>query len=1051
MKSIGREPALQDLLLQIGRAFDDDGAFRRGRKVHVSVSAPARGGLSLFLTDVEKRLEQDQRVTPILVQVDDSQNPDAALLPMLRDLARSAGCDEPRSFELHTLFSVCADLARGGGRVPVLLLDVGEALGHVEANAALRREASRNQLLDLLRTLGTLMVDHDAKLITVVGWRSSFPPISPQWEADDVVQRFYPSIVLRPHFDLDDSTQTWSFYQQVLEREGITVDGSYPGFCRSMIPVGEVVQQAREREVSRVDGAFLLETLFREPRVDKSLRDEGFDQNMLIDLCLRDQAIAPDDDRRQLIERSGIRAFVIRNDEGHLVASGDLYGRLGLHPPHALLSLEEKTRFRFSQERDPDLCADIIRGYAAEMEANELEVPEMRGAFAAARLKVLNARYLPPTFPSLVVDVFCCLEDPLPDELVQSLGERAQKIENQEGGLATGVILLLTPHEEARVVARRVAKGDEDRLVTLRGSAQTRILPGLRVENITEAHAVQAVCRIVDPSAGGKNLEQSARCLQRHYSDLQFPLPRLAPEDFSHQVVLQLRRNAYKSVQLSKLREACGISVGRLNDVRRRLGALGVVPVARGNEAEWTYKTDELLRVLMKHAGPGLRAELHNHYIFARDEWLALAKNLAAEYGDFLLLDKATLTVKSAVPWLQARAKGLVDEVMRRIDALEVQTEDSSAPKLRKDCESIERAIDAAGEDQLDALCTGLVDLLGQAEEEQRRVGKRGAELREAVREHRAQLKEKADSGISDLERERTALLSASLPEHHAELKKHREAVIACRKRFEKIVRGRREYAVSVKLHQRRLSQHTNRWGALVERLNNQSDSADRRLVREDVKRLKKVIETLASLLEAAPGPSNEDLRKASADAQAGLEEVDRNLTELEMEVDRLRSLDDLSALHSEEEVQESHETEEAGAAEESTQSSKPYTPDGSDLLPVQVEDPHELPEYSSESLPEKEPQTPLDEEPTVSDVSTSAPTAPVESDPTGNAESDLVLDAGEEAGEAGESNAVVPPPRTTQRKIAFEDSPEGREALLKLLLSGKLLVKAVIEVKSDA
>ncbi|QDF04292.1 hypothetical protein [Myxococcus xanthus] len=651
MRSIGRDKELKQVIDQIERRVDaqgnlitSPGATSVGSQVHISVEAPPRGGLSLFLENVRETLTQRPGLYPVLVNVSDSARPQEALRPALEDIARAAGVAPPSDTSNLSLFQLCDQLWESQKRVVVLMLDVTQALEQLHGNESLRQKAPSNVLLQRLRFLANDMEDKQPKLATIVGWRSDFRERSIEWKAQDVEMRYYPHITLWPDFKQENA---WPLFESILRAQGHTeIDGRYPGFCRTGLTVGDILEQLNKTGARRVDGPLLLSTLTRKKPLEPDAT--AIPADLLVALCLQDARISPSHPLHEKISLAAVKPFVNpeKNEQGEVVyvANEDLYQAAHVLPNRFLISTVRDYQRRF-EDRDPEFALDLLAGLPPALTGVAApQAPQNLGGYAKLEFD-LPPDLVPAGLKEMKVTAYCTLASEISNDLKTDIIAQLNATESTPRSRATQCVLVL--HSEAGLESQLQAAVLSSprpgwRLLQLKKGRNTKDeVAALCTIDIKAEHATELAFKKVDPSRLSTDLAAHLqRQIRSRFSSLLGKYPSLESHYFEGQHLPRLMVESHTFVDISTT--GGDVSEATL----KALENLQVVERRAKKELCWSFQKDVLLKNLLDHVqqDPKTVSErMSGSYTFDPRNWPPITAALATAYSDFLDLQGATL------------------------------------------------------------------------------------------------------------------------------------------------------------------------------------------------------------------------------------------------------------------------------------------------------------------------------------------------------------------------------------------------------------------------
>lgn len=769
MKSIGREKELERVIRYLQSSLDEGGSAARGSQVHISVGAPKGGGLSTFMRDLEEQLYSVEGLRPIRVEIGDSENPEKELLSVQGALAEEADLERAAVFGINELFSACnAYFAKTRSQV-ALLIDAGDALDAIHDDPDLRSSAKRNRLLYILRYMGTLMQDQLPRLCAVVAWSDRFPPRSSDWDAQDVVQRYYPTVWLRPHFGLKDP---WPTYREILEAGDIEVEGNYPGFCRADIPVGDVLEQLRSSRQRKLTGARLLSILSEQPGAP-AITNIPLPEEVLIALCLSDETIAPGEPHWESIERLPARdRYVTAVGDSRYGATSELYESVGTKPSSVVLALEERIRSRV-EDRDETLVGELVRGLVRVLGVELLGDPEERDGFCHAQFRLDDTQLRPSGSRRMTVDVYATLAEELPAEMRQEVTRDIGNIAATPGGWANRCVLALSLQQDAH--SHRLRMGVREASANGRitrslkhwesklGSREASVA-GLISHQVDVNDFIHACYKLADPAHSElRHLEEVGKSIRSHFNSIQKRWPAITHAAINPELLSYLCAHSYEDLSIDDIAAALNIPKTQASERIKSARSLGILPEER-RVVRWSYSADTFLEKLIaisERDGSVTAEKLHPDFFFDDSSWIDIAAALAHGYGDFFELTDTRLTPKSALPALERRATALLAAAKRACEALTSAGDSDASDRFGEQIQSLDAEITAAdGAAELHKAAQGVARLSGQISANLALVDKRRHALTERLSGLASSLEQRSNSGEPSIEERRQAVLS---------------------------------------------------------------------------------------------------------------------------------------------------------------------------------------------------------------------------------------------------------------------------------------------------
>lgn len=627
MQSIKREQELSGVIDRVReRAQLTAGNLVTGiisSPVHISVVSPPRGGLSIFLEDIKDELEVMASCLPVRIQFESTDKWLDLLSAELRKVAEVTGVTAPPQYSIDDLFELAKAIANNG-RLLVLIIDAGKAIASIEGDENWRGRESQNTFLQWLRSLVTRATDQEPPLATVVGWRTEFLEASRGWQCHDVVQRYFPSIPLYSDFQLTDA---WPVYEAILKDKSIRVEnGPFPGFPRTQIPIGSLVDATRNDFIDQ--NSLLL--LMRQTRAFGSIT-QGIPDDLLIRLCLKDGLISLDD---PILANDPLKARLRQTTnptENGLIANDLLYSALGMHPPQYRASLIQQLGTRF-QERDPTLAYDVLEMMGKALAIRGGYVPENCGSYSKLTLS-LPASLRPPGSSRVSVDIFCSLERQVPKELLEVLFEELEKIEQNSESMTSRLLLVAcgdpTTEENIKKPLAEHAIKTEGRWTPV-GTGRRAVaacVGSLSMDELEDLAITSMGGSAVRANAAPQFLD---RVLSDHYK-LVLPPPVLS-EDLDAFGASEIVTRPFEIIRRSSL-------VGNLSlEASTRLIRAGILTKQVSAQVSWDPTEDKFLNALSKcqpAADPYL--VVAKRFWIDREAWNTLVASAAEAYSSSYL------------------------------------------------------------------------------------------------------------------------------------------------------------------------------------------------------------------------------------------------------------------------------------------------------------------------------------------------------------------------------------------------------------------------------
>jgi hypothetical protein len=684
-------------ILELIRAtFGPDGALRPGARVHLAVTAPQRGGLSVFLAELARAAAADKRLFPVRVVVENpatwEQELGRAVGAILAEVGTGGSGSAPEALLPSSAVVAAARALWASKRlVTLLILDLGAGLRRLTTLAD--DQAGANPLVEFLRAVVNLAEDGEAPLALIGGWGDDVRLALQRWRRDDVAQRFFPVVPLWPNFGREDAVGVWACYRAILTAHGFETAGDYPGFARSRdpVPIGEVLDRLHSARQSRADGLFFIDLLRqRHPNPDPAARD--LDQTALAALCLEDRVVA--DGMLLPVIQGGFGSWV-EPAEGGLRATPELYAQFGLLPPRTVVGLREQVLFRLGQGNDPELAAEILAGVAAFLAVPSDPAPIPSGGFATGTFRITTR--LPAWASAIRVVGFAYLGQAHDPVLAQEVAAEVRRAEEDPNGRAGRLVLVLLRANGPRVallraVGEELAKSGEPVPVIKSGLAHEPSRPVvLAVLEVNDEQAIDAVGRARGEPRPPEHLPALRDWLTEHFKDAERVLPPLVPGAFVTGTLNALQQRSHLALDRQLVHDALpsktpptGLAaVTQACEALERLRA--VEKVGRGRY-RWTYSTDALLAEL-REALPAppdkLFERLARTHMIDHPTWQGLHRELLGAYRDFLTENADAINARQPRPQLTQRLGTWCEGLGTQIQELHNRGETVRAAELR--------------------------------------------------------------------------------------------------------------------------------------------------------------------------------------------------------------------------------------------------------------------------------------------------------------------------------------------------------------------------------
>ena len=491
----------------------------------------------------------------------------------------------------------------------------------------------------------------------------------------------------------------WGYFRAIFDANGLEVADDDPGICGSGQPAGSFVAAAKYEGRQRVDGDFLLNFLLAgRPEADRR-QIEDIPRPLLVDLCLCD---------REIPSNSGFERLVHRLEtSGGYFATRELYQLLGLAPPHEIVSFDERVRLRF-EDADQELANEVGHGIAVALTEGDVRQRPDEGLVLNIRQNLLRTHL--KELEVLLLWSFASVPEP---GLLQTATTWVAEGERDPALGARRLLIALhsdptfsNSFKRGVILALSNLHIDDPRPRGAKApvSGQARPLAAVLTVGLDETQIVSAAWRRQDPAHPDELAANLGDKIKKHYDQIARSMPRLGIELFDGEALQKLIVASGAAVEIERVRG-------------ERLKRLNCVSAESNGRYRWRWRSDEFFARLTELSGVNA-SNLAAYYLFAPEDWPAIAAAIHRAYGDDLITkDGDTLRPSEPLGLLQFQYTSARQRLLHRLDGYldEVASAEErenwrerlreigeSLPRTSNDCEAgLDRVLSA--EEQLQA------------------------------------------------------------------------------------------------------------------------------------------------------------------------------------------------------------------------------------------------------------------------------------------------------------------------------------------------------------
>jgi hypothetical protein len=777
MKTIGRSKQFEDIVLRLKTMQQGDSTI----PLHLSVTAPRRGGLSLFLSDLFSELSAGPEFLPVKAEVNDGfdkEEVETVLRRLFEEVTQELGEKAKYDGLIVTLLQACNRL-RDQNKLPVLIIDAAEGIREIERRQGDTSDATNARLLDKLRVLATLQNDCSANLGVVVGWDDEFESLSGGWGVHDVVQRYSPDIRLWPDFE---SPEPWGEYAKVLNANGFRVDEAFPGFPRTGIPVGKILDRLSKTETKSIDGVFLLEMLSQHLELPNGFEQSACKQ-AIVKLVLQDKSLTPEE--RNHLEQ--LKSSMDVTADGVYIANEELYELFSVQPAKTLLSLERQTAQDFEHQPQA-LLGELGCGIAALLGKGDAEIT-LVDDFAFFEVGDNNDFETEGLSGSGIHGVLWLGHED-GQQLLSHLIDRVREFECDSKNRFNRVLYFFhrsdfSPHSIGENIVEQLEKEFPAfrhlaKVISKKKAPITFCPIELSVENAIELRYLSR-----DSARNAERSRTTFRLqIKRQSNRIHKDYPRIDALMFEKDVLSKLILRAYVGLNLEKLADLCELPVAKAKEVISLLGKARVVHEFDGKWF-WNPVKDMLYQSICEN-------EVAVHFLFRQQTWDQLREAIYEAYGEELVkwdTDTTELrSVNKGFEFLERRAQALVTQFNGQLAELEKVSGEETASTSTSSRDALLNAERVEDLDkftqQIVAETDGLTNKIAGIKSEHKALGSTVQELMD-------RLQDLPDTFESEIEKEKETLRLTALPNSKADLGALRDELKLYFRKHEKAERDR--------------------------------------------------------------------------------------------------------------------------------------------------------------------------------------------------------------------------------------------------------------------
>ena len=660
MKTIGREKQFDEII-----SILLDMQSGKNSKVHISVIAPVRGGLSTFLVDLlDKSSTQDNhKLLPFYAEIKNGLDVNAVEEPftnLYKLVCQKIGINLEFDGLISTLLGAC-DQLQEKKILPVLILDVAEGIREINKSSTSLDQSKHAPLLNRLRSLVNLLNDQDSNLAVVCGWNDVFRGYCGDWAAGDVWQRFSPQFVLWSDFE---NKNSWKIYRNIINASAIPVneDCNYPGFPRSGIPVGVILDTVRANvNAVNVDGPFLINLIYERKNQQLNEFKDVSRHSILSQLLLEDKALSYD----QIKDFPWLKAYTDITPEGLYVATEQFYSAWEIEPAHSLVSLERQTKQDF-EIRPDEIVVDVANGVSQLLFKSNNDIQKI-DEYCHFKSSNLQGTFENEEWKPIEATVVVWLGREESDQLFQFIASKLNEYETSSNRTPHSKVLIFVHRSDypANNLGGRLHSAVQDeanvKKVTYRGLennvASQKTFPAsfcnVRV-SLNDVTQLRYLSR--DPQRKSDELFSAfSSQFKKHYEHIIRTFPKLSPDMFNPPILLpKLILNSFFAFSTEDLAEQINQSVANTKRLLTKLSKADIIQEKNGNWV-WEPFTDKLMETIKNNN------KLEDSFFVINSK--KLRRDIAECYGvNLITLDQENLKTQSFLNFLDIRVLALKTE-----------------------------------------------------------------------------------------------------------------------------------------------------------------------------------------------------------------------------------------------------------------------------------------------------------------------------------------------------------------------------------------------------
>ena len=397
------------------------------------IQGARRSGRSSFFTEVSEHLNVNETV-PANCFVGElvHATPEGFEQTLLESINTSNSCSHDYSSHLGKVqesegfFVLCSDLYEKEGKIPVFLIDMGEAM---EEQYSKRGLDGVKDLSRLLRKIYNLLEERNISLILGIGLTTKFVRDSEKFIAD-VFHRYGAFVTLTNTF-FEGEAPCVDFQQIVKTISGLEIPDRYQGLWRGdTVTAGQLGENLKVSGTSEITSQSLWQNLRGEWDILGNIQLETIPPKELGELILADETIT-----------DNLYPEYLESCDGGYRANDRLYKTFNFYSPWRDPSTTERIKRRVDDPDDNKVVGEILSSIGKSMDQlglGEIHEPDVLGQksglmevkvneHANPDLNALEKELFQTAFPRKLITVLCLTANPAEEVLQERLKKYAEK------------------------------------------------------------------------------------------------------------------------------------------------------------------------------------------------------------------------------------------------------------------------------------------------------------------------------------------------------------------------------------------------------------------------------------------------------------------------------------------------------------------------------------------------------------------------------------------------------------------------------------------------